>query len=127
MSRHGHAFIDRQLYLPKTWTDDPARLAAAHVPEGTSFATKPRLAVQMVGRAIAAGVLFWVAADTVYDVGEIEMALRRAGRGYVPGAGANSQFHFWSSKLAVSGTAEVPVSPMAWCPVMLVIPLLRIR
>src|SRR3982751_974782 len=29
-SRHGHAFIDRMLYLPKTWTDDPARLAAAH-------------------------------------------------------------------------------------------------
>ena len=31
-SRHGHAFIDRALYLPKAWTDDPARLAAAHVP-----------------------------------------------------------------------------------------------
>ena len=36
-SRHGHAFIDRALYLPKTWTSDPARLAAAHVPEGTSL------------------------------------------------------------------------------------------
>src|SRR3954451_926541 len=32
VSRHGHAFIDRALYLPKTWTDDPARLSAAHVP-----------------------------------------------------------------------------------------------
>ena len=32
VSRHGHAFIDRALYLPKAWTDDPARLAAAHVP-----------------------------------------------------------------------------------------------
>src|SRR3954465_15913266 len=32
-SRHGHAFIDRALYLPKSWTGDPARLAAAHVPE----------------------------------------------------------------------------------------------
>ena len=29
VSRHGHAFIDRALYLPKSWTDDPARLAAA--------------------------------------------------------------------------------------------------
>ena len=26
VSRHGHAFIDRALYLPKGWTDDPARL-----------------------------------------------------------------------------------------------------
>ena len=26
VSRHGHAFIDRGLYLPKAWADDPARL-----------------------------------------------------------------------------------------------------
>src|SRR5436190_17653985 len=44
VSRHGHALIDRALYLPKAWTDDPARLAAAHVPPGITFATKPRLA-----------------------------------------------------------------------------------
>jgi SRSO17 transposase len=31
VSRHGHAFIDRSLYLPKAWIDDPPRLAAAHV------------------------------------------------------------------------------------------------
>ena len=89
VSRHGHAFVDRALYLPKAWTDDPARLRAAHVPPEVAFATKPRLAVQMVGRAIAAGVPFaWVAADTVYGVGELEVALRRAGRGYVLGVNA---------------------------------------
>src|SRR5215469_5288562 len=32
VSRRGHAFVDRALYLPKEWTDDPARLKAAHVP-----------------------------------------------------------------------------------------------
>ena len=32
VSRHGHAFIDRALYLPKGWTDDPARLKATYVP-----------------------------------------------------------------------------------------------
>src|SRR3712207_7324576 len=79
VSRHGHAFIDRALYLPKTWTDDPARLAAAHVPPETGFASKPRLAKRMIERAIAAGVPFaWVAGDSVYGVGELEMALRRA-------------------------------------------------
>src|SRR5215218_156083 len=51
-SRHGHAFIDRALYLPKTWTDDAARLTAAHVPPEASFATKPRLARRMVEHAM---------------------------------------------------------------------------
>lgn len=66
VSRRGHAFIDRALYLPKSWTNDPARLAKAHVPADTSFATKPALAVTMIERAIAKGVPFaWVAADSV--------------------------------------------------------------
>ena len=51
VSGKGHAFIDRALYLPKAWTDDPARRAAAHVPPTTKFATKPQLACAMVQRA----------------------------------------------------------------------------
>jgi SRSO17 transposase len=63
VSRHGHAFIDRALYLPKAWTTDRARLKAAHVPAEVGFATKPRLAVAMIERAIAAEVPFrWVRA-----------------------------------------------------------------
>jgi hypothetical protein len=37
VSRHGHAFIDRALYLPKGWTDDPARLKATYVPGDIGF------------------------------------------------------------------------------------------
>jgi SRSO17 transposase len=107
VSRHGHAFIDRALYLPRTWTGDPARMAAAHVPPGTTFATKPRLAVAMIERALAAGVPFgWVAADTVYGCGEVEMALRRAGKGYVLGANATDLFNSWDGKPPVAGTAK---------------------
>ncbi|MET3439247.1 SRSO17 transposase [Sphingomonas sp. 1185] len=58
VSARGHALVDRALYLPKNWTADPARLAAAHVPEGTAFATKPALAVEMIKRAIAADMPF---------------------------------------------------------------------
>jgi SRSO17 transposase len=106
-SRHGHAFIDRALYLPKAWTDDPARLTTAHVPPGTAFATKPRLALAMVERAIAAEVPFaWVAADSVYGVGEIETALRRAGKGYVLGVNGSHPFNSWGDKPLVAGTAE---------------------
>ena len=106
VSPKGHAFIDRALYLPKAWTEDPERLAAAHVPEGTGFATKPQLARAMIERAIAAKAPFaWVAADSVYGVGEIETALRKAGRGYVLGVTGKHHFHAWG-KARVGGTAE---------------------
>src|SRR5271167_1725953 len=73
VSRRGHAFVDRALYLPKEWTDDPQRTTAAHVPDDVSFATKPQIARRMIERALAAGVPFrWVAADSVYGVGDIE-------------------------------------------------------
>ena len=117
-SRHGHALIDRALYLPKAWTDDLARLAAAHVPPEVGFATKPRLAARMVERAIAAEVPFrWVAGDSVYGVGEIEMALRRAGKGYVLGVNATQAFTSWIGKPLVAGTAEEiaeDLDPAAW-------------
>src|SRR5205085_3745644 len=104
-SRHGHALVDRALYLPKTWTDDPARLLAAHVPPKVTFATKPRLALAMIGRAIAAEVPFaWVAADSVYGVDEIEAALRRAGKGYVLGVNGSHPFNSWGDKPPVAGT-----------------------
>src|SRR6187455_821021 len=118
VSRHGHAFIDRALYLPKAWTGDPARLAAAHVPPGTGFATKPCLACAMIERAVAAEVPFtWVAADSVYGVGEIETALRRAGKGYVLGVNGSHPFNSWGDKPPVAGTAEViahGLDPTAW-------------
>jgi len=107
VSSKGHAFIDRALYLPRAWTDDPARRAGAHVPEAVTFATKPQLARAMIERAIAAGVPFaWVAGDSIYGVGEIEMALRRAGKGYVLGVSAAHQFNSWGHKPLRAGTAE---------------------
>ncbi|GAB3377618.1 hypothetical protein GCM10027514_15160 [Azotobacter armeniacus] len=84
--RHGHAFIDRALYLPEAWTDDPLRMAAAPVPEGMGFSTRPQSALQMIERALTAQAPFaWIAADTVYGVGAIETALRRAGKGCLLG------------------------------------------
>ena len=107
VSSKGHAFIDRALYLPKVWTNDAARTAAAHVPVETAFATKPRLARTMIERAMAAGVPFgWVSADSVYGVGEIETALRRAGKGYVLGVNSTHQFRSWGANPPVAGTAE---------------------
>ena len=107
VSDKGHAFIDRTLYLPKAWTDDPARMAVAHVPPTTTFATKPQLAAAMIQRAIAADVPFArVAGDSIYGVGEFEMMLRRAGKGYVLGVSASHHFSSWIGKPDLAGTAK---------------------
>jgi SRSO17 transposase len=66
-SGKGRAFIDRELYLPRCWTDDPARCRAARVPDEVGFRTKPQLARGMLERALDAGVpASWVTADEVY-------------------------------------------------------------
>ena len=66
-SGRGHAFIDRALYLPRRWTDDPQRCAQAGVPAERGFATKPELVIDMLDRALAAGVPFrYFAADSGY-------------------------------------------------------------
>ncbi|MFI6509640.1 IS701 family transposase [Streptosporangium sp. NPDC050855] len=65
----GRALIDAELYLPKSWTDDPDRCAAAGIPEEVRFATKPVLARQMLARAVEAGVaVSWVSADEAYGM-----------------------------------------------------------
>jgi hypothetical protein len=66
-SPRGRAFLDRELYLPERWTDEPARCRAARVPEQVQFRTKPELAQLMLERALDAGVpAAWVTADEVY-------------------------------------------------------------
>jgi len=63
-SVHGHALIDRELYLPRSWTDDTDRCRDAGIPDETEFASKPRLAQAMISRALQAGVPFaWFTAD----------------------------------------------------------------
>lgn len=66
-SPQGYTFIDRELYLPKSWTDDSERCHSAGVPEEVKFATKPQLARKMLERAFNAEVpVAWVTADEVY-------------------------------------------------------------
>jgi SRSO17 transposase len=49
-SRHGHAVVDRELYVPRGWIGDADRRQAAGVPEQVGFATKPELARVMLAR-----------------------------------------------------------------------------
>ena len=38
-SGFGHALIDRELYLPRSWTEDRERCREAGIPEETEFAS----------------------------------------------------------------------------------------
>ena len=96
-TRRGHALIDRELYLPRSWTDDPARCAAAGVPEDVGFATKPALARVLIERALDAGVpAGWVTGDEVYGA-DPELRAELEGRriGYV---------------LAIAGNRRLPTA-----------------
>jgi SRSO17 transposase len=84
-SPKGRALVDRELYLPRSWTADEARLAGAGVPDGTGFRTKPQLLQAMIERAIAAGTPFgWVTADEAYgDNGPLRAWLEEQQVSYV--------------------------------------------
>jgi SRSO17 transposase len=81
----GHGLVDRELYLPRSWTNDPERLQAAGVPDQVGFATKPELATRMLARALDAGVpAAWVAGDEVYGANPgLRAVLEARGVGYV--------------------------------------------
>lgn len=81
----GHTLLDVALYMPKSWTDDPARRAAAGVPDTVGFATKPQLAQRLIATAVAGGLpCRWVAGDEAYGGDPLlAAALRDRRLGYV--------------------------------------------
>src|SRR6266540_2080651 len=81
----GHGLVDRELYLPRSWTNDPERCRAAGVPDQVGFATKPELATRMLARALDAGVpAAWVTGDEVYGANpRLRAELEARGVGYV--------------------------------------------
>jgi SRSO17 transposase len=63
----GRVLIDRDVYLPKSWTSDPNRCQAAGVPDDVGFATKITLGRKMLARALDGGVpAAWATADEFY-------------------------------------------------------------
>lgn len=65
----GRALVDKRLYLPRVWTDDPARCAKAGVPkEQQIYRSETELALAMLEQAQKCGHLQaeWVTGDDTY-------------------------------------------------------------
>jgi SRSO17 transposase len=69
VSARGRALIDRELYLPRSWIDDPDRCTEAGIGTDVEFATKPKLARRMLERLITEHgkqTVGWFTADEAY-------------------------------------------------------------
>lgn len=107
-SPKGQALIDRALYLPEEWANDPDRRNEAGVPAEVTFATKPQLAQAMLKRAWRQGVTAaWLTADTVYGHdGKFRRFLEDNRQPYVLAVPANQPLFDGQSRLTVQAIAE---------------------
>ncbi|MCZ7430183.1 transposase [Streptomyces sp. WMMC1477] len=85
-TNRGRALIDRRLYLPEqSWCANPERRRAAGIPEEARFATKPRLACEVIAAALDAGIqTAWVTGDEAYGQNpRLRATLEAHATGYV--------------------------------------------
>lgn len=103
----GHTAVDRELYVPRSWTTDSDGSRAAGLPEETSFATKPELAARMVTRFLDAGHrAARVAGDEVYGGNtRLRTALEERGIGYVLAVACSHEVTTRAGKFRVGSAA----------------------
>jgi SRSO17 transposase len=82
---HGHAPLDRRLYLPEDWAGDPERRTKCHVPGEVIFQEKWRIGLEMLDRCRAENLPHgWVAGDDEFGrCGRFRSQLRERGERYV--------------------------------------------
>lgn len=113
--RRGHAAVDRELYVPRSWTADPDRSRDAGLDQDTAFATKPELATRMITRFLDAGHrAAWVAGDEVYGGNpKLRKALEERGTGYVLAVACSHEATTGAGKFRAATLAK-KVPKRAW-------------
>ncbi|MET9663693.1 IS701 family transposase [Streptomyces sp. NPDC006510] len=114
----GRALIDRRLYLPEqSWCTDPERRRAAGIPDEVQFATKPRLAREMIAAALEAEVEApWVTGDEAYGQDpQLRAALEARGTGYVMAVARSMRVRINQGRTAVrADTVAERLPATAW-------------
>jgi SRSO17 transposase len=62
-AKGGYAPLDRRLYLPEDWADDPDRRAKCHVPPEVKFREKWRIALDLLDRSLPGLEHGWITGD----------------------------------------------------------------
>jgi SRSO17 transposase len=108
VGQHGHAAVDRELYVPRSWTSDPDRCRIAGLVEEAAFATKPELAARMVTRFLAAGHrAAWVTGDEVYGGNpKLRTTLEEHRTGYVLAAACSHEVATGAGKFRADTLAK---------------------
>ncbi|MGW3501588.1 IS701 family transposase [Streptomyces globisporus] len=118
VTSRGRAWIDRRLYLPEhSWANDPERRTASGIPETVQFATKPRLAAEMITAALDAGITAsWVTGDEAYGQDlQLRAALEARGTGYVMAAACSMRVRINHGRTLVRADTVVGRLPTtAW-------------
>jgi SRSO17 transposase len=112
----GRTLLDRELYLPTSWTEDRERCAEAGISDEVGFATKPELAERMLLRALDAGVpAAWVTGDEAYgQVSALRRALLERGMSYVLAVPSNQRVHPAAGGEGRIDTAVAALDPRCW-------------
>lgn len=114
----GRVLLDRRLYLPEhSWCSDPERRAAAGIPQTAQFATKPRLASEMITAALDAGITAsWVTGDEAYGQDpQLRTVLEARGVGYVMAVACSMRVRINHGRTAVrADTVAGRLPATAW-------------
>jgi SRSO17 transposase len=116
----GRALIDRRLYLPEhSWSTDPERRREAGIPETVEFATKPRLAAEMIAAALDSGITAsWVTGDEAYGQDpHLRTVLEARGTGYVLAVACSARVRINHGRTTVrADTVAGSLPATAWQP-----------
>jgi len=113
---HGHALIDRGLYVQREWFTDPERMRRAGFPDQHPFATKGQIARDQAERTLDAGLApSWATGDEVYGrSSELRTLFEQRGIGYVFAVGRDYQITTSGSVKMRADQALGLVEPRGW-------------
>jgi DDE superfamily endonuclease len=108
--------IDRELYLPQSWSAHRERCAAAGIGQDVAFATRPQLAQKMIGRAVEAGLPFaWFTAGEAYgDNGKLRQWLEENMIAYVVAVACDHRVRAGAGRVIRAGALAARVPARGW-------------